>query len=359
MTEAKKLIQNANTISILLPSDTQEDNLSSALALFYSFKKQGKKTDILLPQHLLEKTQASGIYKLLQPKNFVISINTPKTKISEIFYEKNEKNLKICLAVSAGQIGEEDVDFSFLSLKPLTILKEKTPDLLITLGFQTEEGLPEEIPILNIDNHSAGKNFGKINLREERSSLAQISTELIDEPDKNIATSLLTGIIYFSLQNKTPVRPKVFKAISYLIKKGADVQKIVQHLKTETKLTNDSIAEISQIKLLGRVLEKLEYKEDQALYCAILTKEDFQKLETSSLDLNFVITELKNVWLFPCLLVLWEDKTAVKGVFYSPQPESIKKILKTFTGTLKGEGGIFLVPEADLTTAKAQILKLL
>ncbi len=359
MTEAKKLIQNANTISILLPPDTQEDNLSSALALFYSLKKQGKKTDILLPKHLLEKTQSSGIYKLLQPKNFVISIDAPNTKISEIFYEKNEKNLKICLAVSAGQIEEKDVDFSFLSLKPLTALAEKTPDLLITLGFQTEEGLPEKIPILNIDNHAGGKDFGKINLREEKSSLAQISTKLIAEPDKNIATSLLAGIIYFSLQNKTPIIPKVFEAISYLIKKGADIQKIVQHLKTETKSTNKSIAEISQIRLLGKVLEKLEYKENKELYCAILTNEDFQEMEAGSLDLNFVITELKNVWLFPCLLVLWEDKAATKGVFYSSQPEAIKKILKTFTGTLKGEGGIFLVPGADLTAAQAQILKLL
>ncbi len=359
MTEAKELIQNANTISILLPSDSQEDNLSSALALFYSLKKQGKKIDILLPQHLLEKTQSSGIYKLLQPKNFVISIDTPKTKISEIFYEKNENNLRICLAVNAGQIEEKDVDLSFLSLKPLTVLKEKTPDLLITLGFQTKEGLPEEIPILNIDNHAASKDFGKINLRKEQFSLAQISTELIDEPDKNIATSLLAGIIYFSLQKKMPVRPKVFEAISYLIKKGADIQKIVQHLKTETKLTNNSVAEISQIRLLGKVLERLEYEENKELYCAILTNEDFQKLEASSLDLNFVITELKNVWLFPCLLVLWEDKAAIKGVFYSPQPEAIKKILKTYAGTLKGEGGIFLVPGADLITAKAQILKLL
>ncbi|MCK5044223.1 hypothetical protein KAR26_00650 [Candidatus Parcubacteria bacterium] len=358
--EAKELIQDAHNISILL-SDIQEDNLTSAIALFHSLKKRAKKAVILLPASSLANLQSLRIYKLLQPKNFVISIDTSQNKVSEIFYEKNEKNLKICLALSSGHIEEKNIDFSFLSFKSLDTLKEEKFDLLITLGVQNSEDLfkKQETPILNIDNHPDGKNFGKVNIREPQFSIAQTLIELINEMDKNIATPLLAGMIYFSIQRETTIQPKVFKAISYLIKKDGDIQKIIQHLKTETELPNNSVKQISQIRLLAKVLEKLDYDKDKQLYCAVLTNEDFEKLEASSLDLNFVITELKNAWHFPCLLVLWEDKTATKGVFYSPQPEAIKKILENFTGTLKGEGGIFLIQEVDLETAKKKILKLL
>lgn len=361
LTEAKKLIHDAHNISILLSSDIQEDNLGSALALFHSLKKNGKKVNILLPPSSLEKIRTSNAYKLLQPKNFVISIDTSQKQVSEIFYEKNAENLKICLSLSSGNITEEDIDFSFISFKPADSLKEEKPDLLITLGIQKLEEpiIEQKIPILNIDNHSDGKNFGKIDLKRSQSSLAQTMIRLIDEIDKNIATCLLSGTICFSLQSKTQMQPKTFEAISYLIRKGADIQKIIQYFKTETETPNNSIKEISQIRLLAKVLEKLEYDQEKQLYCVDLTDDDFQQLSASSLDLNFVITELKNVWHFPSLLMLWENKEMIKGVFYSPRPEGIKNILANFSGTLKGEGGIFLIQETDLETARQKILKLL
>ena len=128
--------------------------------------------------------------------------------------------------------------------------------MLITLGVQNSEDLfkKQETPILNIDNHPDGKNFGKVNIREPQFSIAQTLIELINEMDKNIATPLLAGMIYFSIQRETTIQPKVFKAISYLIKKDGDIQKIIQHLKTETKSTN---------KLASRFKSLLEHKHKQ------------------------------------------------------------------------------------------------
>ncbi|MFH1657458.1 MAG: hypothetical protein ABH919_03250 [bacterium] len=370
--EAKKLIQGAHDILILLPRNIQEDSLGSAFGLFYSFKRLKKKVNIFLTAPLSDDIRNSGIYNLLQPKNFVISIDTTQKKISEIFYEKTEKNLKIHLTLAEGHLDEKDLVFSYFPHNLSTQVNKEKPDLLIILGakslndlgdsFKKNNDFFNEIPILSINNCPDDENFGEVNLKES-SSLARLSTNLVkslDETiiDKEIATSFLAGILYSSLQDdSSEMKPETFGTISYLIKKSADVQKIVQHLKTKTE-PDSPVKKISQIRLLSKVLEKLSYDEKKILYHATLTTEDFEDSKASSQDLNFVVTELKNSWRFPSLLLLWKDEF-VKGVIYSSCPETTKKVLENFSGVSKGKGGIFVVKETDLSSAREKVLNIL
>ena len=357
--KAKKLIQNTHSISILLPQDAQEDEIANALALYCSLKKAGKKVSIPASKPLLTKIKSSCVYKLLQPKNFIISIDASQKEISEIFYEKNEENLKICLNLSKGQIEEKDIEFSSFSFESSEPTEK--PELFISLGAQNLEELEssfkkstfDEIPILNITNRSKGEDFGQVNLKGSPSSLTQI---LSSTEDKNTNIALLTGLICFSLQGKTVIRPKTFATISYLIKKNTDIQKIIRHIKTRS---TNAVQKISQLQLMGKVLKNLVYDENKEIYWAALANEDFKNAKADSSDLNFVITELKNSFLFPSLLIIWEDQLDTKGVFYSPKPGTIKTILKNFAGTLKGEGGIFLIKQSDLNSAKEKIFKIL
>ncbi len=195
-----------------------------------------------------------------------------------------------------------------------------SPDLLITMGvksleeigsfFEQNSQLFSQTPVLNIDNHPSNENFGEVNLVDVTSPLAEILTNLIkfmeaeDEAflDEKIATHLLTGVICAS-QNfrNAKTRPKTFETSAYLIERGGDHQKIIKHLYKQKS--------VSQINLLGKILEKLSFNEPRELYSASLTEKDFQDCKSSSRDLSFVVEELKfNFRYLPNLLILWESR---------------------------------------------------
>lgn len=377
--DAKKLIEGYQNIIVLPSEHAQVDSLGAALALSCTLKKMGKNVNLQAGK-IAEKFQ---FLKYEQPglsKEFVISIEPSGEKIKEMRYEKDGKELKIYLTCEKGAIKEENISFALLE-KKLSLTSSKTdgktanrPELLITLGIKSFEDLEYlnqntkllyDTPILNIDNQVSNENFGEVNLINLTSSLSEISTNFIksiDENifDENISTPLLAGIIWFSQNFKNPrTRPRAFETASYLIEKGADHQKIIQHFyKTKP---------ISQIKLLGRILEKLIFDETKKLYHLLLTKKDFRETNTTSKDLSFVIKELKfnfEIPRFPWsnLLILWESHGSgklTKGIFYSSESDFLRRILGNFKGVSQGNKALFIVPESDLELAQRKILSVL
>lgn len=366
LNQAKNLIEKSQNVFIAPSPDLGGDSLGSALALFFTLKKLGKNANLLI-EKIPEKFQFLFDPRLLSSKDFVISINTLGKEVSAIRYEKNDRDLKICLALSKGRLDATDI-----KLKEEDFCN-KNPNLLITLGTKSLENLGEvfnqnsrlffEAPILNIDNQPSNENFGEVNLIEITSSLAEISTNLIKlmDPaetliDKALASCLLCGIIWSSQNFRNPkTRPKTLETAAFLIKKGADHQNIIQHLYKQKS--------ISQIKLLGRILEKLNFDEKKEVYSAALTKRDFEDCGASSKDLGFSLEELKfNFRYLPNLLILWESHaslTLVKGIFYSPKSDLTEKILENFEGISRGGGALFLIREGDLNSAKEKVLKIL
>jgi len=363
LNQAKSLIEKSQSILIATPQEIQGDTLGSALALFFTLKNLGKNVNLLI-EKIPERFQFLTSLNPSSSGDFVISVNGSDKEISEIRYEKSEKGLKIYLALNKGKISAQDVSFSSFN---------QNPDLLITLGANSLEDLSSfskqnlqtfyKIPILNIDNQLSNENFGEINLIEIKSSLAEISANLIKLMDVNeelingnIATCLLAGIIHASQNFRSPkTQPKTFETSALLIEKGADHQKIIQNLYKQKS--------IPQIKILGRILEKLNFDKTKELYCASLTEKDFQNCNAQPRDLSFVVEELKfNFRYLPNLLVLWESHASpslTKGVFYSSDKNSIEKVLQNCEGVSKGEIALFSVKEADLTSAREKILKIL
>ncbi len=363
LNQAKNLIEKSQSILIATPQEIQGDTLGSALALFFSLKKLGKNANLLM-EKIPERFQFLTSLDPSSSGDFVISINSSDKDISEIRYEKSEKDLKIHLTLNKGGINSQDVSFSTFN---------QSPDLLIALGAKSLEELSSfskqnlqtfyKIPILNIDNQLSNENFGEINLIEIKSSLAEISANLIklmdvneELMDGNIATYLLTGIVHASQNFRSPkTQPKTFETSALLIEKGADHQKIIQNLYKQKS--------VPQIKILGRILENLNFDETKELYCTSLTEKDFQDCNARPRDLSFVVEELKfNFRYLPNLLVLWESHAspfAIKGVFYSPNKDSVEKILQNCEGISKGEIALFSVKGAGLTSAREKILKIL
>ena len=243
LSQAKKLIENSQNILIVPAQPIHGDSLGSCLALFFTLKKLGKNASILI-EKFPEKFQFLTNLLPSATKDFVISIDGSEKEISQVRYEKNEKGLKIYLTLDKGEIISQDVSFSTLG---------QNPDLLIVSdsGAHLDS---YQAPILDISN-----------LMKANSSLSEAVTNLIDLMesnqtlvDKNIATCLLTGIICASQNFRHPTtRPQALEISAYLINKGANHQKIIQHLYKQKT--------ISQIKMLGKILEKLSFDEKNEL----------------------------------------------------------------------------------------------
>ncbi len=376
ISQAKNLIKKSRSILLLPALNSAGDSLPASFALFFTLKKLGKKVNVAV-DGIPEKFHFLSGLNSFSGKGFTISVDTSEKNISEMRYEKNGKNLKIHLTLAEGEIGEKDISFSRRS-KEVEIKKDnlanENPDLLITLGASSLEDLGEvftqnsgtfyETPILRIDNHLDGENFGEVNLTEMTSSISETVTGLIRSMEsqdgelirETVASYLLTGIIWSSQNFRNPkTRPKTFETSAFLIEKGACHQKIIQHLYKQKGL--------SQIKLLGRILEKLNFNKQKGLYLATLTDRDFQECQASSKDLSFALEEIKfNFQYLPNLLVLWESHASppvIKGVFYSPDLGNLQKILENFEGVSRGEGILFLVREKELLSAQEKILKIL
>lgn len=373
--QARNIIERFQNILIVPSLSSPGDGLGSALALFFTLKKLGKNASILkqeIPERLGFLTElANG-----PDKDFIISVDTADRNISKMRYEKQGQDLKIYLTLNQGEIEAKDVSFALAPATEKIEFSDLNPaaDLIIVLGAGSLEDLGDvfyqntdffyERPILNISNLLENENFGEVNLTEINSSLAEILIKLIKEIetdnefliDKKTASCLLAGIIWYSQNFRNPkTRPKTFETSAFLIERGADHQKIIQQLYKQKS--------IPQIKLLGRILEKISFNEKKEVYLAPLTEKDFQECQATSKDLGFAVEELKlNFRFLPNLLILWESHASpplIKGLFCSSRTDLISKILENFEGISKREGAIFLIRKGDLNSAKEKVLNLL
>ena len=126
--EAKKLILEAKNICLIPNQSNEPESLAASLALFYTLKDAGKNVNLIC-DNFPEKLSflVPSLDFLSQPKNFVISIPRAITNISQIYYEKNDEQLKIHLTTENPRLKKEHISCYFENPKP---------DLVVTLGIQ-------------------------------------------------------------------------------------------------------------------------------------------------------------------------------------------------------------------------------
>ncbi len=228
--ETRQLISDAKNI-YLIPSQEPEA-IASILALFYTLKELGKNVNLILddlPENL--KFLSPSLDFISYPKNFVVSIPNNVAQISQIYYKKNSEALKIHLTLEDGNIKKDNISFYFA---------EPKPDLIITVGIKDyQKELSEKLNsfgflldslVINIDNGQNNKNFGKINLIENK-SLAEIVIGLAGNINKEAARCLLTGLVIYTENFKNKITADIFEAASNLMKKGVDLSEIVKNVK--------------------------------------------------------------------------------------------------------------------------------
>ena len=338
--QASELTKKSQNILISLPKEVDGDNFCGALALFYRLKELGKKVNLVSPRfpekfRFLEEEEAFGPQN---QNNITISINTKGGRIDKIHYEKDTQELKFYLNLKEGGVELENVSFKEEEeRRDLTIFLEQE-----NLSFESKERDNQTIIVKN----SLGSISGLI-----KEFLETFGEGLMTE---KIATCLLTGLIFYA-QNfrNSKIDAGFLGEASLLIKKGGDYQEIIKNL-----YKNNSL---SEIKLLGQVFSKLKINEKTAWSC--LSQEDFQRSNSSSKDLGFVLEALKSNFLLPqTIFILWESygaRVIIKGIFYSTKKDLIEKLLKNYKGLSKGNGALFLDRENDLQGAEEKLLELI
>ena len=355
-------IKKSETILICVGKNPDGDALGSALGFCSALKKTGKKVDIVSPTAILEKylfMPFSNIitHKLEGARDYILSVNVEKDELQQLRYEVQNNKLKIFITANAGDMKESDVTLESSKFRY---------DLIVIFGLQDLENLgniydenPElfyETPVVNIDHNPSNEYFGKINFVDvASSSTAEIAFNLISEIgekllDEQIATNLLTGIIYKtdSFQNKNTT-PKAFLAAASLVAKGANKQDIIRYLyKTKS---------ISTLKLMGKIMSNLKYNSQYKLGWSVMKKDDFAEINTSRENLSSVIKELTNSSPeFNLMFLLYKNNSAINGIINFAEKLPAENLAKSLGGNIEHKQIVFTSKEEDIESAEKYVL---
>ncbi|MCF7794739.1 DHH family phosphoesterase [Patescibacteria group bacterium] len=301
-----KEINKAKNVLISFSVDFNGDAISSSLALFWLLKKMGKQVNIVADSglsHNSEQISSEKIFNFLpgfsnikdtidNVRKFIVSLDISNAKVDQIKYTLEKNKLNFIVSPKEGFFTDNDISTHTSGFKY---------DLIITIDAMDLESLGKtydnnveffyKTPIINIDHHASNEEFGQINIVNLN---AIASSEIIfnifkgqsvDLIDEDIATCLLTGIIYKSKSFKTPnLTPKTLLNTSQLINLGARREEIINNLYRSRSLES--------LKLWGKVLNNLKSLNKEELIYSSLTIQDFKDTGADSKHLLSVVEEL-------------------------------------------------------------------
>ncbi len=365
----QELLKKTVAPIILLPAYPSRDTLASAFALAFSFKQMGKEAHIAGENILKDKELVSflGEPENLLPtitgaRDFVLSFNTERNKITNVRSETIDNELRIYLTPERGSIDPRDFSFIPAQFKF---------DLAIIIGASDKESLGKiyednpdifyEIPIINIDNHPDNELYGQINLVDiTASSNAEILSETFEKTfpnvlDERVSESLLTGIIAatesFQKKNTTP---QALQIASRLMDHGADQQKIVRSLyKTQP---------LHLLKLWGRVMAQAKWNEELKLIWALVSLEDLIQSRARVEDLPAVLEKIHSNYSSANYFMILSPETnsQIGGIIKSTSADNLSRVSERIGhGEIQGDIFRFSLSANSLDEAEEHVIALL
>ncbi len=234
--------------------------------------------------------------KLVSSSDFIITLDCKRVKTDKIKNFIEDDKVNIIITPKEGNFSENDISFTKGKIDYDLIITTDCAELTQLRGiYENNIELFHQLPILNIDHHISNTHFGKINYVDIMASSATelilpileelTKSEGIDLIDEDIATLLLTGIITDtgSFQNANTT-PRAFERASRLIAYGARQQEIIQYV-YKTK-------QLSQLKLWGRVLSKIQTDEKHHIVWSVVSQQDFRDTGSLEEETGDIIDEL-------------------------------------------------------------------
>ena len=322
--KAIELLEKSEHLAILLPPKPSTDSLAAAEVLTQVLTSRQKDVGFLTPVKKEELPRPELFPKIAEAKSllreFVISVDTSHSPISQLRYEKGEQKVDVILSPKNSPLKKESVSFKEGGLQC---------DCAILFGIANPEALnvnsvePEfftDTPLLNIDFSSENKKYGEVNLLDtEKSSLSELvyalASALDPAPfDADKATLLLAGIIDGTRSFSAPsTNADTLLTASELMRLGAK-HALAQEICKET-------LPLSLAQLFGRAAIRSKVDEDAKIAWSFITSEDYEKTGRSPADIPSTLNSLQKT--LPPSRVL---------VLLSQQPED-----KTVSATLAGE----------------------
>lgn len=288
--KAIEFLEKCEHLALLLPPEPGLDCLASAEALSSALERKGKRFGLFFPVAREHIAQPELFAKLTVspalPKEFIISLDTSSTPVSQLRYEKTEDKIDIIFSPKENFISADAV--SFREGKTLC-------DGAVAVGIADLESLPgltpqflSDTPILNIDVSAENKNYGEINLvSPEKSSLAEIAYDFItalsqDPLPKSSATLLLAAILRETNHFTARTSADTFMTSSELMRLEADLgqaQEIARGAKSP-----------GLVQLLSRA--SVRSRLEKGVLWSFLTSEDFEKTGRTPEDIPQVINHV-------------------------------------------------------------------
>ena len=217
------LVRQAKNILILCHEDPSADILAAALFLESAMSSLGKNVQIVakgnLPEGLGEWHEK--INNKIEPKKLIFSFNWRKNAVEKVSYQLEGECFNFIISPRGKKINEGEIKISS---------RGSEADLVITLGIPSlsdleefERDFIESKTVVNIDNNTEKKLFGKLNfVNEESDSVCGIVANLTEKskiPVKSPAADLLLFGLRAATNNFNKVNdPITFEAAAFCAK---------------------------------------------------------------------------------------------------------------------------------------------
>ena len=363
------LIKRSKQILVLPSSPLDGDSLGSAVALYLSLRKLDKEVTIVcsdpVPDVLqfLPKTKVVGS-RLVSSNDFIITVNIDDAKVKNVKHSIEGGKINIIISPEEGHISEEDITFNKGTSEFDLIITVDCAELKqLRSIYENNVEMFSQVPVINIDHHISNTHFGKVNHVDIMASsttelLLPILKELgkeekIELIDADVATHLLTGIITDtgSFQNANTT-PRSFGKASELVAYGARQQEIIQHI-YKTK-------QLSQLKLWGRVLTKIQTDEEHKLVWSTVSQQDFKDTGSSEDETGDIIDELMtNAPGAQVILLLKEGEDGmIRGSLRTTGPAvDASAIAAEFGGGGHTQAAGFRIADKNLHEAEYEVIQ--
>ncbi|MGV8144939.1 MAG: DHH family phosphoesterase [Alkaliphilus sp.] len=288
MSKLLELIKKSKKIAIIAHVNPDGDSISSILALGLALKKTKKQIEIILNDTL------PGKLSFLPGKEFLAPFNP-----------KEHARFDICFVLDCGSKS-----------------RVKNGEELFAISNT----------IINIDHHVSNDYFGDINIVDvEASSTSEIVYNILEKElnikiDEDIATCLHTGLMSdtgnFTYANATS---KTYYIASKLLECGVDIENISYHLHQNKSLNS--------VKLLGNVLESIEFYLDNRLAIISFSDKQFLKYNATYLDSDGMINYARDIKGVEVAITLYEfEKNKIKISARSKKHFDVNSLANQFNG---------------------------
>ncbi len=232
--EAKKALDSAKSVFVLLPQNPSLDATAAGLALFLSIREAKKNVTIGSPSQMqVEYSRLVGIDKIsdkIGNRNLIISFDYKEDSIEKVSYNVEGEKFNLVIQPRPGYppLDQNSVNFSYEGIDV---------ELMIIVGSQKLENLGEmyeknrqafsNATVINIDRNAANSNYGQVNIVDPKAgSISEMIFHLMKNVNLpvnvDIANNLLKGIEAQTNNFQAPyTSAESFQTVAELMRSGA------------------------------------------------------------------------------------------------------------------------------------------